>query len=261
MEPSIPSQQSHAARLSSVSASISGQNILSNFDLTLAKGELVSLIGPSGCGKTTILRLLAGLQNPAEGRVEVLGKSAASALRSGAVAFGFQEPALLPWLTAERNAKWLCRMRGEDIDQALFTELWALLDLSNDELSKKPNQLSGGERQRTSLVRTLCKAASLYLLDEPLSAVDYIRRVNITASLRRRLKTQNASCVLVTHDIPDAIHFADRVVLFDEHNDRLVDFSNLDTDIDRPFETRASQKFSEAVRVVMDQLEANNRAQ
>ena len=193
-----------------------GRAILENIDLTIGKGRLVALIGPSGCGKTTLMRAMAGLDAPDRGAVLVDGERAHAALQRGRISMAFQDPALLPWLSCWRNAGWLALMRYDQFPTATVEKFAALvkLDAERDLKRKYPSEISGGERQRVALIRALSARSSVLLLDEPFSALDHGLRVQIVANLRERLLEASITCVLVTHDLRDALHFADEVIGF-----------------------------------------------
>ena len=205
-----------------VTALRGGATILSGIDLEVESGRLVALVGPSGCGKTTLMRAMAGLDPVHEGTVRIGGVDAGTALRQGRISMAFQDPALLPWLTCWANAGWLAQMRSNRFPAARVAELAELvsLDCQSDLKDKYPNAMSGGERQRVALIRAMSADSPVLLLDEPFSALDYQRRVQIVAKLREMLVRAGATCVLVTHDLRDATHFADEIVAYNVDTSR-----------------------------------------
>lgn len=201
-----------AIKVDGLAISYGSDQVLEGVDLEVQNGEIVAILAPSGFGKSSLLRVIAGLQKPLQGSVQIMGRSPEDAVARGLVAYALQEHSLLPWLDGEQNALWLSKMRGVEVDQQLLDDLWGLFALAEGQKRSKPKALSGGQRQRISVVRTLLFKASIYLLDEPLSAVDYLTRRKIVSSLRERVRADGAACIYITHDLPDAIHIADRVL-------------------------------------------------
>ncbi|MFD7019085.1 ABC transporter ATP-binding protein [Streptomyces sp. NPDC059928] len=173
--------------------------VLDHLDLTIADEELVVLLGPSGCGKSTLLRLLAGLDWPDGGRVEVPAKRA----------IVFQADRLLPWQRVLPNVS--LALHGPDADQRALDVL-AEVGLSGREKAW-PKELSGGEAQRVSLARALVSQPELVLLDEPFAALDAITRLRMHDLVRALRSKHHAAMLLVTHDVDEAIALADRVVV------------------------------------------------
>jgi multiple sugar transport system ATP-binding protein len=181
--------------------------------LEAADGELLVLLGPSGSGKSTALRLLAGLETPDEGRVEVAGQDVTGVpAHRRDVAMVFQDYALFPHLTVRGNLLFGPRLRGErDAGQAVAAaaERLGLSDL----LDRRPDQLSGGQQQRVALARAVLRRPSLFLLDEPLSGLDAPLRAGTRDLLVGLHRDVGATTVLVTHDQVDAAAVADRVAV------------------------------------------------
>ncbi|WP_330342292.1 ABC transporter ATP-binding protein [Streptomyces sp. NBC_00557] len=173
--------------------------VLDHLDLTIADEELVILLGPSGCGKSTLLRLLAGLDRPDGGRVEVPARRA----------IVFQADRLLPWQRVLRNVT--LGLYGADAE-ARAREVLAEVGLSGREKAW-PKELSGGEAQRVSLARALVSEPELVLLDEPFAALDAITRLRMHDLVRALRAKHHAAMLLVTHDVDEAIALADRIVV------------------------------------------------
>ena len=182
--------------------------------LCVERGEFVALLGPSGCGKTTLLRLIAGFEEPEAGTVEVAGRPVAG---NGAwvpperrkVGMVFQDYALFPHLTVAENIGFgLARKeRGARVPAVL-----ALVDLCG--LGERyPHELSGGQQQRVALARALAPGPELVLLDEPWSNIDPHLRASMRDELARILRAINVTVVLVTHDREEAFSLADRIAL------------------------------------------------
>jgi sulfonate transport system ATP-binding protein len=178
------------------------RTVLDHLDLAIAEEELVVLLGPSGCGKSTLLRLLAGLDKPDGGRIEVPAKRA----------IVFQGDRLLPWQRVLRNVT--LGLHGQDADQRARKAL-ADVHLAGRERAW-PKQLSGGEAQRVALARAMVAEPELILLDEPFAALDAITRVTMHGLIRELRREHHASMLLVTHDVDEAIALADRIVVMSQ---------------------------------------------
>jgi NitT/TauT family transport system ATP-binding protein len=203
---------------------------LAGVDLRVAPGEFVVLLGASGCGKTTLLNVVAGLDEPSTGAVDV------TTARPAVV---FQEPALLPWLTAGRNVELPLRLAGvgRAARRARAAELLDLVRLSGQE-RKRPHELSGGMRQRVALARALAATdaggGGLLLMDEPFAALDAITRDFLQGELQRIWRATGSAVVFVTHDVREAVRLGQRVVLLSSRPGTVVREWHLDDpDVDR----------------------------
>jgi len=188
--------------------------VLDRVDLDVAPGEFVCLVGASGCGKSTLLNLMAGLLEPTSGEVEV------SARRP---ALMFQEPALLPWLTAAGNVELALKARGVDRPRRReeARRLLALVNLDGQG-DKRVHELSGGMRQRVALARSLAQDSSVLLMDEPFAALDAITRDVLHVELARVWAQQKLTVVFVTHNVREAARLGQRVVLMGSRPGRVV---------------------------------------
>jgi NitT/TauT family transport system ATP-binding protein len=188
--------------------------VLQGVDLTVAPGEFVCLLGASGCGKSTLLSIIAGLLTPTTGEVEV------SAQRP---ALMFQEPALLPWLTASANVELALRARGVGRTERR-AEAERLLEMVNlgGQGNKRVHELSGGMRQRVALARALAQDSSVLLMDEPFAALDAITRDVLHQELTRVWAQQRLTIVFVTHNVREAARLGQRVVLMGSRPGRVV---------------------------------------
>ena len=182
--------------------------------LCVERGEVVALLGPSGCGKTTLLRLIAGFEEPQAGTVSVAGERVAGAgawvpperRRVGMV---FQDYALFPHLTVAENVGFGLRRRERGERVPMLLALVGLCGLGH----RFPHQLSGGQQQRVALARALAPAPELVLLDEPWSNVDPHLRTELRQELSAILRPLGVTVVLVTHDREEAFSLADRIAL------------------------------------------------
>ena len=177
---------------------------LDQVTLTAAPGEFSCLIGASGCSKSTLLSLVAGLDKPTTGQINVGGR----------VALMFQEPALFPWLTAAGNVELALRARGVSRAErkARAADLLEAVHLSGFG-RKRPHELSGGMRQRVALARALAQDADVLLMDEPFGALDAMTRDLLHDELDRVRAGRNLTVLFVTHNVREAVRLGDRVVL------------------------------------------------
>jgi NitT/TauT family transport system ATP-binding protein len=216
---------------------------LAGVDLRVRAGEFVVLLGASGCGKTTLLNLVAGLDQPSSGTVDV---------RSGRPAVVFQEPALLPWLDAGRNVELPLRLSGvgRSARRARAGELLDLVRLGG-QARKRPHELSGGMRQRVALARALAATGDgddgggLLLMDEPFAALDAMTRESMMVELQRIWATTGKSVLFITHSIPEAVFLSDRVVVLSPRPGRVLQTLEIDLPRPRTLQTMASPRFAE----------------
>jgi ABC-type nitrate/sulfonate/bicarbonate transport system ATPase subunit len=196
---------------------------LEGLDLAVREGEVVALVGPSGCGKSTLLELVAGLQAPDAGTVDV----------HGACAYMPQRDLLLPWRDALGNAGLALEAEGVPRREARrrAAPLFERLGLGQFE-EARPHELSGGMRQRVAFLRTLLAGRPILLLDEPFGALDAITRTSMQEWLASALAAEPRTVVLVTHDVTEALLLADRVAILSPRPGRIV--TTLCVDLARP---------------------------
>ncbi|OLT42146.1 sulfate ABC transporter ATP-binding protein [Saccharomonospora sp. CUA-673] len=195
---------------------------LENVDLTVAPGEFVCLLGASGCGKSTMLNLVADLDAPTTGTVT---------RNTTRPAVMFQDPALMPWLTAGRNVELALRLAGfpRTGRKEKASELLQLVRLEGQE-RKRPHELSGGMRQRVALARSLASThrtdgedrPSLLLMDEPFAALDAMTKDVMQGELLRIHAALQSSVLFVTHDVREAVRLGRRIVLLSSRPGRVV---------------------------------------
>ncbi|WP_334120918.1 ABC transporter ATP-binding protein [Limnobacter sp.] len=186
-------------------------------------GQLLALVGPSGAGKSSILRLLAGLMKPAQGRIEVGGqvwldtaKGIFQTPQQRRVGLVFQNYALMPHLSAAANVA-LALQHLPKSERIIEAVQWLKrVRLSSDEAMRRPAQLSGGQQQRVALARALAREPQLLLLDEPFSAVDQMNRESLYRLLAELRADLNIPIVLVTHDLNEARMLCDKLVVLDQ---------------------------------------------
>jgi sulfonate transport system ATP-binding protein len=187
-------------------------DVLRGIDLEIRGGEAIAIVGPSGCGKTTLLRILAGLEEPDRGGVLIDGAPVHGIGNQRAVIF--QEPRLLPWLTVMQNVAFGLEVRGTPTAQAAdrARHYIHLVGLGGFE-DAYPRQLSGGMAQRVGIARALTVQPEILLLDEPLGALDAMTKLTMQEELSRIWREEGVTMILVTHDLEEAIFLSDRVLV------------------------------------------------
>jgi NitT/TauT family transport system ATP-binding protein len=230
---------------------------LRSIDLDVAPGEFVSLIGPSGCGKSTLLRLIADLESPTTGDIEVFGTSAHQARVDQKYGIAFQQAGLLPWRTVAANIALPLELHGIGSAEraARVGELVELVGLG-EFAQKYPDQLSGGMQQRVAIARALAEKPALLLMDEPFGALDEMTREYMQTELLRIAAETRAAVVFVTHSIPEAVYLSDRVVVMSPRPGRIAEIvpMNLGRAADRADDLREDGAFFEMITAVREAL-------
>ncbi|WP_197499140.1 MULTISPECIES: ABC transporter ATP-binding protein, partial [unclassified Mycobacterium] len=185
--------------------------VLRDVDIEIEPGQVVALLGPSGSGKSTLLRLVAGLDKPSAGRIEIAGKAVRGV--DPRCAMVFQEPRLLPWRSLAANVAFglppgTARAKGTGEVQH-WLNVVGLTEFGDH----RPRQVSGGMAQRAGLARALARRPSVLLLDEPLAALDALTRLRMQDLLDRVQHEAGTTTLLVTHDVDEAAILADRVLV------------------------------------------------
>jgi len=188
---------------------------LRDINLTVAKGEFVTLIGHSGCGKSTLLNLIAGLTTPTEGTLLCDNREIAAPGPERAVVF--QNHSLLPWLTCIENVQLAVeRVFGAKESKAQLIErskaALALVGMDHA-LAKRPHEISGGMKQRVGIARALAMEPKVLLLDEPFGALDALTRAHLQDELLKIVARTQSTAIMVTHDVDEAVLLSDRIVM------------------------------------------------
>jgi NitT/TauT family transport system ATP-binding protein len=186
---------------------------LDKISLTVEPGEFVCILGASGCGKSTLLNLVAGLDRPSAGTIDVEGRTRLM----------FQEAALFPWLTARANIELALRLDGLGRAErgTRSNELLAMVNLG-EFAKKRPHELSGGMRQRVALARALAQRVDVLLMDEPFGALDAMTRDVLHDEIERVWRESNLAVLFVTHNVREAVRLGDRVVLLSSRPGRVI---------------------------------------
>lgn len=219
--------------------------VIRHIHLQINPGEFVAIVGRSGCGKSTLLRLIAGLETPTVGSIELDGATVRGL--NSSVRMMFQEPRLLPWQTVADN---VALGVVQDREEAKQRTAEALGQVGLVEYGREwPSVLSGGQRQRVALARALVSRPQMLLLDEPLGALDALTKIEMQQLIEQLWQEQGFTALLVTHDVEEAVALADRVVLLEEGRIAM----DLPIVLPRP-RHRGSAKFASLVGTILDRL-------
>ena len=247
-------------RLEEISLTYQAKNgevaALQDFSLTACEGELIAIVGPSGCGKSTLLSIIAGLEAPTRGGVYLYGQPISGV--SDKIGYMLQKDNLLAWRTIRSNVLLGLEIRGMLTDENTryadsLLETYGLAAFAD----KYPSQLSGGMRQRAALIRTLATRPGLLLLDEAFSALDYQTRVTVTDDVCHILRSVGKTAIIVTHDIPEAISMAERVVVLSRRPGRLKSIHNIELGSTPPLERRADHRFAGYFNAIWKELDVH----
>lgn len=215
---------------------------LDGVSLEIGFGEFVCVVGASGCGKSTLLNLIAGLEEPTSGNVEVRVRTALM----------FQEPALFPWLSVWQNVELplkLQRIRRSHRSE-IVSALLDMVHLKGFE-HRRPHELSGGMRQRAALARAVAQHAEVLLMDEPFAALDAITRDVLHEEIEQLWEETGFTVVFVTHNVREAVRLGDRVVVMSSRPGRIVE--EIEVPLRRPRRTE-SREVAELASKVMEVL-------
>ncbi len=227
-------------------------SVLKDINLSIDDGELVCLLGPSGCGKTTLLRLIAGLDQPTSGEIIANGEKVVEP--SGDRAVIFQQYSLFPWLTVLQNVTFGLEMtkkgsKEENIETAeRYLTRVGLIDFKDS----YPHELSGGMKQRVAIIRSLLNHSPILLMDEPFSALDMQNRHKLQEQLIGVWKRFENTIVFVTHDVDEAVYLADKIVIMDKNPGRINKV--IEVDIERP-RKRDSKEFIALQESIVENLD------
>lgn len=191
----------------------SKERIFDNFALSVQEGKILAILGKSGSGKSTLLRIIAGLEENAEGVIRIGDKLVQSRdifvpVEKRKVGFVFQDYALFPFMTVSQNIAFGMKVK----DQRKLESLFSLVQLEGLE-KRYPHELSGGQQQRTALARALAGEPDLLMMDEPFSNLDSALVMDLRMDLKTIIKSQRMTTLLVTHDPEDAAALADRTLM------------------------------------------------
>jgi len=249
-----------AASVRGLSKSFKGTRVLEDVSFDVGVGEALVLLGASGSGKTTILRIIAGLEQPDAGSVHLHGRDVTELpARERGVGVIFQSYALFPRMTVEENVGYGLRIRGRR-RRDVREKVASLLELVHLEEHRKklPSQLSGGQQQRVAIARTLAYEPRVLLFDEPFGALDAQTRVRLRREIRALLKEVNVPAVFITHDQEEALELGDRIAVL--HSGHLEQVGTPEEVYNRP-ETEYVATFLGAANLLLGVVAPDNRVE
>lgn len=219
---------------------------LKGINLSIKKGEFVSIIGPSGCGKSTLLKIIGGLEKLSAGTIEYSDPE-------NRLGFVFQDSVLLPWKNVRENAEFPLVIQKKQTKEN-EEKLDALLDLAGlkEFTSALPRELSGGMKSRVSIVRALSYDAPLLLMDEPFGALDALTRDHLNIELLKIWSKTNKTIIFVTHSIEEAVFLSDRVIVMATRPGRIREIVPIDLTRPRDEDSRNDSKFGEYCRYLRE---------
>ncbi|HVU36580.1 MAG TPA: ABC transporter ATP-binding protein [Opitutaceae bacterium] len=224
----------------------SGPLVLAGISFTAHPGEFISCIGPSGCGKSTLLRLIAGLSPISDGAIMVDGTTPDAA--AARLAFVFQEPTLLPWLTVAGNIELPLKLRGCSRPAREEARSRALSRVRlGDRAHAFPRQLSGGQKMRVSLARALGLAPKILLLDEPFGALDEMTREHLNEELLALREQDSWTAFFVTHSVAEAVFLSSRILVLAANPGRIQAEISVPLSYPRTSDTRLSPEYHQLV--------------
>lgn len=228
---------------------------LQDISLSIWPGEFVALTGPSGCGKSTLLRLVADLATPSAGEVRIKGKPARQARLDRDYGIVFQNPVLYDWRTVEKNVVLPLEVANvpHGGEKARVGELLSMVGL-REFAGHYPAQLSGGMQQRVAIARALTLSPSILLMDEPFGALDEITRERLNLELLRIWNRTGTTVLFVTHNVPEAVFLADRVIVFTHRPARIAAVVDVDLPRLRTVQAQSTPRFFELVEEVRRHL-------
>jgi len=220
--------------------------VLANINLSIERGEFVSIVGPSGCGKSTLLKMIAGLIPRTSGDITINGMTPDHARE--VTSFVFQDATLLPWRTVEKNVALALELedRPREEREATTAKLLSLVGLT-EAAKRYPRELSGGMKMRVSIARALATRPRLLLMDEPFAALDEMTRDHMNEELLRLREEQSWTVVFVTHSVAEAVFLSTRIVVLAPHPGRIAHIVEVDLPYPRTAETRDTKAFDELV--------------
>jgi len=218
--------------------------VVGGVSFTVADGEFVAIVGPSGCGKSTLMKIIAGFEHPDEGSVTVDGKPQDGPSPKGIVIS--QHGSVFPWLTVQQNLMFGLNGNEHGDKAALADHYAAMVGLKGFEKSY-PHELSGGMLKRVEIARALVVKPEILYMDEPFSALDALMNLRMRTELLRILAEERHTVLLITHDVEEAIHLADRIMVLSQRPTMIQTTFEVPLQHPRKLSSPEAQELKEAI--------------
>ncbi len=244
-------------KIDNVVKKYSGRNgemvALNGVSLYIHENEFVCVVGPSGCGKSTLLNIIAGLHEPTSGQVLVDGQAVSGPGPDRGVVF--QQYALFPWLTVQKNVEFGLKLQGMSQDKAEqeAKKYIKMVDLEQFAQSY-PKELSGGMKQRVAIARAYAINPKVLLMDEPFGALDAQTRTQLQTELLKTWEKEQKTCFFITHDVEEAIILAQRVIIMSARPGRIKEVVEINIPYPRTQETKMSKEFLDLKNHIWSQV-------
>lgn len=220
---------------------------IKDLSLSIKENSIIAIIGPSGCGKSTLLNIIGNLEDKTSGEL-IFDKD------KNKIGYMFQTDCLFPWLTILDNCLIGLKIRNELTEEKKEYVINLLNNYGlKDFINSYPNNLSGGMRQRVALIRTLATSPDILLLDEPFSALDFETRQQVSDDVYKIIKKEHKTTIIITHDIEEAITFADTVIVLSKRPAQIKKIFNINlTDASTPIHNRTCKEFGKYYKQIWE---------
>ena len=217
---------------------------LEEVNLDVEKNEFICVVGPSGCGKTTLMNIIAGLNPPSTGTVKVRGELVTGPGKGKGVVF--QQYALYPWLTVEKNVEFGLRMKGVEKEKRREIAQKYIKIVGLEKFAKSyPKELSGGMKQRVAIARAYTTGPEVLLMDEPFGALDAQTRAQLQENLLNTWQQEKKTCFFITHDVEEAVFLSTKVIIMSAGPGRIREIVDVHLPYPRDQETKLTPEFNE----------------
>ena len=217
---------------------------LEEVNLDVEKNEFICVVGPSGCGKTTLMNIIAGLNPPSTGTVKVRGELVTGPGKGKGVVF--QQYALYPWLTVEKNVEFGLRMKGVEKEKRREIAQKYMKKMGLEKFAKSyPKELSGGMKQRVAIARAYTTGPEVLLMDEPFGALDAQTRAQLQENLLNTWQQEKKTCFFITHDVEEAVLLSTKVIIMSAGPGRIREIVDVHLPYPRDQETKLTPEFNE----------------
>ena len=217
---------------------------LDTVNLNVEQNEFICVVGPSGCGKTTLLNIIAGLCKPTTGTVKVRGELVTGPGKGKGVVF--QQYALYPWLTVEKNVEFGMRMKGvPKAERAEIAKKYIDLVGLSKFAKAYPKELSGGMKQRVAIARAYATAPEVLLMDEPFGALDAQTRAQLQENLLKTWEQERKTCFFITHDVEEAVMLATKIIIMSAGPGHITEIVPVTLPYPRTQQTKLTSEFNE----------------